>query len=72
MIRVKAILGNVVNDNSLPVLADFVADGGFDLKLATRFKPEGDLIPHAAGNPPICGYTRDRSEAHASCAADDI
>ena len=72
MTTIQAIFGDVIDDNRFPALANFVADRGFNLKLAARFKPESDIIFYATGDPSVSGYPRNSGKAHARCATDDV
>ena len=54
------------------MIADLVADGRFDVQLATWLQAEADQVEGAAGDPAIVGHPGDGGEAHAGHPADHI
>src|SRR5581483_2428163 len=63
---------DVVDDDGLPVLADLVADGGFDLQLAAFLEAEADLVANRTAHPLARGDAGDGDEAHPGHAADHV
>ena len=63
------VFGDIINNDRLAALADFMADCGFNPKLTSRLQPEVDFIEHAAGNPAILGHTRHSRKPHPRGAA---
>ena len=59
----------VVELHRVVVLADLVADGGFQHQVLTRLQPEAQQIVHGARRPALGGDPRDRDKAHAGQAA---
>ena len=51
MVEILAIARDFVDDHGLPVLANFVADRRLELEFVTGFHAEGNVVPHAAGDP---------------------
>ena len=45
MTGIGRVLGDIVDDHRLPVIADFVADRRLDLQLAARLQPESQIVP---------------------------
>ena len=72
MAAIGLVLSDMIDDHRLAMIADLVADRGFDLELAARLQAEGDLVAHRAGDPAVLGDPRDGGEAHAGGAADDF
>jgi hypothetical protein len=68
MITPNVIFGNVLDDDGLAALLDFMTDRGLDLQFATGLKTEADFIQYFARNPTVLGHTRYRGEPHAGCA----
>ena len=53
MIAILRVAIDFVDKNRVPMRADFVADRGFDLQLASRFEPEIYFVAHTACDPAI-------------------
>jgi hypothetical protein len=70
MIAIQFIFCDVINDNGIAALPDFMADCRFNLQLATGLKAEGDLIEHIAGNPPVLSHSCDSRKTHSGAATD--
>jgi hypothetical protein len=66
------VFRDVVDDDRLPTLSDFMADRAFDLQFTARLQSEVDVILHAASDPAVFGHAGDRRESHLSCAAHHI
>jgi len=71
-VRTTLVFRDLVDDNGLTALADFMTDRRLDLQFATRLQAEINLIEHTASDPASLGYAGDRSETHPGCAAHDI
>ena len=68
----RLVFRDMVDCDGLPALADFMADRGFNPKLASKFQPEVDFIEHAIGDPAILGHTRHSGKPHTRSATYDI
>ena len=44
MVPANSRFDTFIDDDGLPALADFVADGGLDLEFAARLEAEGDVV----------------------------
>src|ERR1700691_4963765 len=72
MVAPILVLRDVVDDDRLPALSDFMADRAFDLQFTARLQSEVDVILHAASDPAVFGHAGDRREPHPSCAAHHV
>ena len=72
MIDVDFVFGDVIDDDGFAGLADFMADGGLDLKFVPGLEAEIDLVKDAAGDPVILGDPGYGRKTHARGATDDV
>jgi hypothetical protein len=66
------IFRDIVNDNRLMALPDFIANRCFDLQLSARLESEVYLVENAARNPAVLGNARHRRESHSRGAAHNL
>jgi hypothetical protein len=69
MLAPGGVFGDIIDNDRLAALADFMADRRFDLQFAAGLEPEVDFIEHAACDPAILGHACNRGEPHPGCAA---
>lgn len=66
------VLRDVVNNDGLAALADFMANCRFDIQFVARLQTELNLIADTAGDPAVLGHARNRREPHSRYAADNV
>src|SRR5215203_7065918 len=72
MVAVRAVLGDMLDDDRLAHGPDLVAERRLDLQLAAWLEPEIDLVANAAGDPALLRDTGDGRETEPGRAADDF
>jgi hypothetical protein len=70
VLRIDRMRARVAEDDRLAVLADFIAQRGFELEIAAGLQPEIEPVEHGAGRPAHFGHACDRGEAHAGDLGD--
>jgi len=66
------IFGDIVDNDRLEALPDFMANRGVDLQFAAGRQTEVDLVQYATGNPTVLGDSGHGGESHAGYAAYNI
>ena len=79
------VLGHMIDHHQLAAVADLVADGGVDARLAARLQAEGDVVSDRAADPassvtramaakpmPVVRQTTSRMAAHAGDCGDGV
>ena len=68
----RRIFGDMIDDDGVAALPDFIADRSPNLEFTARLEAERDVVAHVARDPAILGNAGDRSEAHPCCPTHDI
>ena len=65
MIAINSMFGDVVDDDALARLANFVANCGAEYQLFAKLETESDSIEHGAGDPTSFRYSGDSGKSPA-------
>jgi hypothetical protein len=72
MFAPNAIFRDVVNDDGLAELPDFMTDRSLDSQLAARPEAKVDFIKYAVSDPAVLGRAGKRREPHPGCATHNL